>query len=438
MLAEKMEEPVVAVDAPGTEPDQRFQLVERIIATAPFQKSQRFRDLLRYLTEKSIHGKPGDLTETTIGMRVFNRPADYSPVEDSTVRVHIRQLRLKLHEYFDSEGRDEPLILEIPKGGFMPVFRPATQRAYDKTSPETPSAAAPPAPGKLSLVWLLAAVSILLALTCSILVYRMHAAQASRPTQWPLNAIFSADRPTNIVVGDVNHGIHDMMTGKVSTLPEYLDEGSQIPGFSASDPTGHIAELMRYIKSSSLTSYADAVVVSTLTALASQQHARVEVRPAHEMHLRDFEEGNFILLGSSASDPWVYLFEGRLNFTLTQDPATKTIVWLNKDPQPGEQAFYQGLVSTGSSGEEYADISLLPSQNGQGNVLIIQGMQQEGTEAAGRYLADPASRDQLRKLLHDKGAANDSPYFEALLKSTTVAGAPTVATVVAVRSIPGR
>jgi hypothetical protein len=43
-------------------------------------------------------------------------------VEDSSVRVHARQLRLKLHEYFDGEGREEPMIVEIPKGAYNPCL----------------------------------------------------------------------------------------------------------------------------------------------------------------------------------------------------------------------------------------------------------------------------------------------------------------------------
>ena len=46
-------------------------------------------------------------------------------MEDSSVRVHARQLRLKLHEYFDGVGRDETMIVEIPKGAYAPVFRVA-------------------------------------------------------------------------------------------------------------------------------------------------------------------------------------------------------------------------------------------------------------------------------------------------------------------------
>ena len=71
------------------------------------QKSTKLKDLLRYLAERTLHGQPHDLSEHSVGKAVFGKDEDYSVVEDSSVRVHVRQLRLKLHEYFNGEGRDE-------------------------------------------------------------------------------------------------------------------------------------------------------------------------------------------------------------------------------------------------------------------------------------------------------------------------------------------
>jgi len=81
--------------------DKRWQLVQRIVSSPPFQKSTRLRDLLQFITEQTIHGKAHELTEQHIGNALFHKPSDYSPLEDSSVRVHARQLRLKLHEYFN-------------------------------------------------------------------------------------------------------------------------------------------------------------------------------------------------------------------------------------------------------------------------------------------------------------------------------------------------
>src|SRR5579859_1131462 len=119
---------------PELRADARWQLIERITASPPFQKSARLRDLLRFMAERSIHGQIQDLTEHSIGSTVFGKPKDYSVVEDSSVRVHVRQLRLKLHEYFDGEGRSETCIVEIPKGAYTTLFRTVGQRAGENPS----------------------------------------------------------------------------------------------------------------------------------------------------------------------------------------------------------------------------------------------------------------------------------------------------------------
>ena len=103
--------------------DERWQLVQRILSSPPFQKSGRLRELLPYVTEQAIRGHAHELTEQHIGEALFHKPSGYSPLEDSSVRVHVRQLRLKLHEYFDGDGRSESLIIEIPKGSYAPTFR---------------------------------------------------------------------------------------------------------------------------------------------------------------------------------------------------------------------------------------------------------------------------------------------------------------------------
>jgi hypothetical protein len=93
------------------------------------------------------------------------------------------------------------------------------------------------------------------------------------------------------------------------------------------------------------------------------------------------------------------------------------------------------LAFTGSSGEDYATISLLPLANGRGSVLILQGLQQEGTEAAGLFLADASNRQKLQEALGFSGSPTQPVYFEALIRTRAVAGAPNATSIVATRVI---
>src|SRR6266404_7634705 len=119
--------------------DERWQLVQRIVSSAPFQKSTRLRELLQYIAQETLRGSAHELTEQHIGNALFHKPSDYRTLEDSSVRVHVRQLRLKLHEYFNEDGRNEPIILEIPRGSYAPVFR-AAQKAETLSAPAEPKA----------------------------------------------------------------------------------------------------------------------------------------------------------------------------------------------------------------------------------------------------------------------------------------------------------
>jgi hypothetical protein len=86
-------------------------------------------------------------------------------------------------------------------------------------------------------------------------------------------------------------------------------------------------------------------------------------------------------------------------------------------------------------GDDYASIALLPADSKRGNVLIIQGLQQEGTEAAGMLLCDEGGRARLKKALGIDGEPGRPVYFEVLLRVKSVAGSPGSAMVVASRVI---
>lgn len=418
--------------------DPRWQLIERILATGPFQKSGRLRELLPYLAERAIHGHSHELTEHNIGIAVFSKPADYSPVDDSSVRVHARQLRLKLHEYFDGEGRGEPMIVEIPKGSYTPVFRVVREPLPENATaaPVLPVVSADASKSRARgalLPWMLAA---LFAVACAVLLFLQLRPTAHAQVPWPLSEIFDGSTPTHIVTADVNYGMLRIISQQEGSLEQYLRPDLQQsltpPGLSPRE-----ARIMNYISSSNLTSYADVVVATTLLNLVPARHDTVTVRSARDLRLRDLEEGNYVFVGSPSSNPWVSLYQNRLNFIESEGVVGESMKYfVNEHPHPGEQKNYQGLEFTGSAGEDYATISLLPTYSGRGNVLILQGLQQEGTEAAGIFLADSGSGDKIKKALGLDGTLTKPIHFEILIRTRAVAGAPNATSIVAARLLP--
>lgn len=79
------------------------------------------RQFLQFVIEGALSGKQS-LKETVIGTEVFSREADYDSTVDPIVRVEARRLRDKLQQYYDRDGRDDPIIVSLPKGGYTPQF----------------------------------------------------------------------------------------------------------------------------------------------------------------------------------------------------------------------------------------------------------------------------------------------------------------------------
>jgi hypothetical protein len=395
--------------------------------------------LLQFITAQTIHGKAHELTEQHIGNALFHKPSDYSPLEDSSVRVHARQLRLKLHEYFNEEGRNEPLILDIPKGSYAPIFRTPPKTA------DLPAAIVSVIPAgawrrRALIPWILCG---LLALLCAVLSFRVishrTAAAVASPASlsWPFSQIFDERHQTIIVVADSNYGMARILAGQPISLDEYLrHEVLHDPALSNSGEGD--SRLREYISDSSLTSFADVANVVSLYKMAGPLQSQVSVRYPRDLRMRDLDHNNYIFLGSAGSNPWVTLLQDKLNFRESETAVGKSAkVFVNRHILPGEQPQYEGLRWTGSIGEDYATISLLPNETHDGSVLAFQGLQQEGTEAAGRFLADEENRHQLMRALGISAADSISQniWFEALIRSRTVSGAPNSTTLVAVRRI---
>src|SRR5690348_5127976 len=98
--------------------------VERILQSDTVRASAVLRRLLRYLADKAFRGEADPLKEYTIGIDAFGKPSSYDPRQDAILRLQIGRLRHKLGEYYGTEGKDDVVLLDLPKGHFRLKWEP--------------------------------------------------------------------------------------------------------------------------------------------------------------------------------------------------------------------------------------------------------------------------------------------------------------------------
>src|SRR5436190_23191301 len=99
-------------------------------ASAPIRCSPRPSGSSGFSVSRSTRRWPvaaNSLKEHTLGVNVFDRGLSYDPATDPTARVYMARLRSKLIEYYATAGKDDEVVIEIPKGGYTPVFRPGAR-----------------------------------------------------------------------------------------------------------------------------------------------------------------------------------------------------------------------------------------------------------------------------------------------------------------------
>ncbi|WEZ83137.1 hypothetical protein P6U16_20015 [Rhizobium sp. 32-5/1] len=97
-------------------------LLDRIVSSAIFARSERLRAFFRYVVTKELEGAGQQLKGYTIGIDVFGRPQAFNADSDPLVRVHAGKLRKLLDAYYAGEGRSEKWKIIIPKGTYVPEY----------------------------------------------------------------------------------------------------------------------------------------------------------------------------------------------------------------------------------------------------------------------------------------------------------------------------
>lgn len=393
--------------------DPRWVLTGRIARHPTLSRATQLRNILLYIVRQAILRPDEPVEGTEIAQRVLGRRSDYDPIDDSIVRVQIAQLRKRLNQYFSTDGKDEEMLISISLGSYEPIFShrpkanlPDPPASGDDihsenrpTEPDDPKLSTPaplvnlPAQQRRNSVLLWSTGACLLALIVGSLAgfyfqpARSDGRKSAEISNVLLHRVFFPGVIVNVVIADTSLVTLQNTVHSDISLSEYLD-----PSYpdnvlaSTSDPA--LRSMLRALTVSRYTSLNDADVVGRSSFWGTVLGAKIEIRYARYLHVRDFQQGNFVIVGSRRGNPWVTLFEPKLNFYFEEDPVTHIFHFRNRHPKSGESLVYEPSLEKSGSHVDYVDIAVLPNLGGTGSVLLLNGFNIEGNEAAANLIFD--------------------------------------------------
>lgn len=114
---------------------EQAAMLQRILASQTFRQVARLKRFLEFITTETLAGRGAALKEYVIGVQVFDKEHTFDPRADPIVRVQARRLRARLERYYRDEGGADETVIELPKGGYAPVFRSRDQMPASDTRP---------------------------------------------------------------------------------------------------------------------------------------------------------------------------------------------------------------------------------------------------------------------------------------------------------------
>lgn len=411
---QEMEQPASVSD-----PAAIREQLQRLLAHPLFVNSKRYPALLAYVVEQTLLGNASELKERSVGIEVFGRAPTYDANADPVVRITAGEVRKRLSLYYYDSSHAGELVIELPVGSYVPVFRqPDVADAppeFPDTAPEAPSglpaalaqSATLPSSTRShsSFRWLWASGLIIVGCTIGmILGLRIHPVPTPEPSSnmdrfW--EPFTSSLNPTTFCLGEPAKNI-DM---------DSLDS-FEAPVIAPSEPQ----KLYVRLHLSGNLALADVITLTRAAAALEARHKPFRVEPASEASFAQLREGPIVLIGAF-DNIWTLRVTQKLRFgfqskdgaALLVDrkmPATTT--WATAWDLP-----YQKLS------RDYAIVARIHDNTTGQPVIIAAGISEEGTEAAGEVLYNPV---YLNSLLAKAPANWEKMNMEAVIETQVIEG----------------
>ncbi|HEY3837041.1 MAG TPA: hypothetical protein VGL72_10740 [Bryobacteraceae bacterium] len=407
--------------------------VQQIAASSEFKNSGRSREFLVVIVEKALAGRFDELKERVLGVELFDRATAYDTAEDAIVRVTACDVRRRLGRYYSSSGKDSELRVAIPAGSYIPEFHwvePTSARPDlplpAPSMPEDPVAPAIRVSPPARPWWIYLAVGFILGMGAWGLGGRIFAGKKS-PEVLPWSALLQKGRRLQIVVADTEISKMQTFGGYNLSLSDYANHIYRPAEISVPADVKGLIETFRG-QSMGATDVAISLAISQRAFGTTQQ---VSLLPARGVQLKDFRtDDNFVLLGSPRSDPWVSLFQDRLDFQLVYDNAQTGEVVRNRRPRKGEEQVYTPSAKGWGTGQAFGVVSFIANPNQSGHALLLGGSSAEATDAASKFALNSEMVGALLKANGIQSIGNPVS-FQVLLRVNTMAGSANTFEVIA-------
>lgn len=476
------------VDLPAQEQCQKQ--IQRILQSAAFRNASTLQQLLQYLAAKAFEHAGETLKEYTIGVEALGRPQDFDPKIDPIVRVQIHRLRQKLREYYDSDGSRDPVIVDIPKGHYLPGFAAVPVPVSDSEArlhsvphvdarvsvaasfigehaDEKPALSPEPNTGRFSALIFprtlaaVAAAAAIFAMGFWIGNSRYRPAKeaaitrsdsALTPSADPVKAFwlsFLGNDPTPVIAYPDAVFLLDNFNDLFRFRKGAIDfRGAPVDPHLAQQFASNPALVARagqlYYENSYL-GFGELKAVSMLSNLFGQIGLKPVVKPSRELTVDDLKQHNVIMLGSSSQNIAVAQLGNVGDFSF-KNPDSLLEQWrgqiVDAHPHANEATSYRTErdPNTQVLKADYALITIQPGIIPGRYIVDLGGLDTTGSEGAVLYATSTQGIEELSRSLagfEKSGVKNGFPTFQALLRVRLEKGYDVLgASLVTVHKIP--
>jgi hypothetical protein len=396
--------------------------IDRILESDTFRSSAVLRRLLRFLADKAFSGEADQLNEYSIGVDALGKPSSYDPRQDAIARLHIGRIRQKLGEYYRSEGKDDPVVMELPKGRFKLKWEVRPLNPAEPPKVESRDSGQ----HRWKEVAVLAGFLLLAVLWATYSTIQLERARQNQipSASWSTELeklwrpFLTSKRPLVVAVADplfVGLQGTDVFLRKISLRrPEDAALSPEIAALRKLHGNAAIQPTFNFTPSGEVMS---SFLLGKLLGTRKQE---ITLARGSQVLLRGLAANDVILIGPEI------MFEQKLSGIQLQPELTPVSGGIrNLRPRQGEPAFFAdsspGLAA--DDGEVYALVSRAPGPLGGTNFESFTSSRTWGRQGAIQAFTDPALARMLVERIRTQ-AGEVPPYFQIVLKVKFHDGVP--------------